>query len=267
MLKEHLQKPIVKHIAMLIAVPLTVTGTGYALFLQQLSVVANSTSPQYTSSQNLSVSYSKNITAAGQRWQYALSVTVKNNGAAATTSWQSTFSLPADFSNVSCTNALCSQPNNILTAVNTGANGTIPANGTLNYSFTFRSSDQNYRFTSLGVSGTLAATYAPVTGLTISASAGTRTKAGKWYTWPYTFTVTNASGGNLAGWRITMPWNTTTNQIASMPATVNYVEAASQLSIFSTQAINNSTSFQFIANLSSTSATYTLSGYAVQGQQ
>ncbi|HSX32505.1 MAG TPA: cellulose binding domain-containing protein [Candidatus Saccharimonadales bacterium] len=252
---------------MLIAIPLALTGTGYALFSQQLSVTANSSAPEYTSSQNLSVSYDKDVSAVGQNWEYAIAVTIKNNGGADTTSWQSTFSLPEDYSNISCTDASCTQPNDVLTAVNTGANGTIPANGTLNYSFTFTSAEQNYRFTSLGVSGTLAPTYAPVTGLTVLAHAGTRTQLGQWYTRPYTFTVTNASGSNLDGWRITIPWDTATNQIASMPATVNYVEEATQLSIFSTQAISNGTDFQFTADLSSMSSAYVLSGYAVQGQQ
>ena len=180
MLRDHIQRPILKHVAMLIVIPLALTGTGYALFSQQLSVTANSTAPEYTSSQNLSVNYDKNVAAVGQDWEYTISARIRNNGTADTTSWQSTFSLPEDYSNVNCVDALCSQPNGVLSAANTGANGTIAANDTLTYSFTFRSTEQNYRFTSLGVSGTLAPAYAPVSGLTVLASAGARTQLGQW---------------------------------------------------------------------------------------
>jgi hypothetical protein len=266
MLRNLLQASILKHIVMLLAIPLFLSGTGYALFSQQLSVNTQATSPVYTSSQNLSVSYTKSVAPAGQNWAHSTTVTIKNNGTKATTAWQSTFSLPAGYSNMSCTSATCSQANNTNTAVNTVGNGAIAAGSTLNYTFTFRSASQTYRFSTIGISGTLAVTYAPVSGLNVSYTTGTRTKAGKWYTWPYTFTVTNNSGQNLAGWRIQAPWSTTNNQVASMPATVNYVEATTQLTIMSTQAINNGASFQFTANLSSTSATYSMTGHTVEGQ-
>jgi hypothetical protein len=51
-----------------------------------------------------------------------------------------------------------------------------------------------------------------------------------------------------------------------MPTTVNYVEAATQLTILSKQAINNGTNFQFVANLSSTNSSWAMTGYSVQGQ-
>jgi len=251
---------------MLVAIPLALTSVGYALFSQQLSIHANATEPVYTSSHNLSISYTKSIVSAGGKWQYTITVTVYNNNSRTTNSWQSTFSLPSDFSNLTCSNATCTQANSINTANNTTGNATIAANSSVVYTLVFRSSQQNYRFTSVGVSGTLTPIYASVSGLTVSASAGTRTKSGKWYTWPFTFTVTNASGQNLAGWRILIPWNTSTNQVNSMPTTVNYVETATQLTILSKQAINNGTSFQFVANLSSTSQNYVLSGYTVDGQ-
>jgi hypothetical protein len=256
----------VKHTVMLIGIPLVLMSSGYALFSQQLSVNAHATEPVYTSSQNLSVSYTKSVAAAGAKWQYTITVTIKNNGTKNTSSWQSTFSLPSDFSNITCTSASCTQASSTNTAVNTGTNGTIVAGGTLNYTLVFRSSQRTYRFTTIGISGTLVPVYAAVSGLTVSASAGTRTKSGKFFIWPYTFTVTNNSGQNLDGWRILIPWNTTTNQVNSMPTTVNYVETATQLTIMSKQVINNGTAFQFTANLGSTSSTYVLSGYSVEGQ-
>jgi hypothetical protein len=256
-----------KHVILLVTIPLALMSSGYALFSQHLSVNANATEPVYTSSQNLSVSYTKVVAAAAGKWQYTITVKIKNNnGVKSTSSWQSTFSLPAGFSNTSCTNASCTQASNTNTAVNTGTNGTIAAGATLTYTLVFRAASQTYRFTNIGISGVLVPTYSPVSGLTVSASVGTRTKSGKWFVYPYTFTVTNNSGQNLDGWRILIPWNTSTNQVGSMPTTVNYVETSTQLTILSKQAINNGTNFQFTASLDSTSSTYVLSGYSVEGQ-
>lgn len=264
--RNFLRNPTFRHIAALVAVPLLLSSTGYALFAQQLSVNASTTSPTYTASQNMSVSYTRTVTPSGSNWLYTIGVTIKNNGTRSLSAWRSAFSLPTGAASISCTNATCTQASSINTAVNTGTNGTVAAGGTVAYTLSFTSALQNYHFTSIDTSGTLTPIYSAVTGLTVSASAGTRTKSGKWYTWPYTFTVTNNSGQNLAGWRILAPWSTTSNQVASMPATVNYVESASQLTILSTQAIANGTNFQFTANLSSTSQTYTLTGYTVEGQ-
>jgi hypothetical protein len=256
MLLNFLRTSILRRIATLIAVPLLLSSTGYALFAQQLSVHATATSPVYTATQNLAVSYDRIVTAAGPRWLYAIAVTIKNNGTHDTTAWQSSFSLPADAADVSCTDADCSQANDTNTALNTGSNGGITAGGTEAYSLSFTSATQDYTFTAIDISGTLANTYADISGLSVSASAGTRTQAGQWYTWPYTFTVTNNSGQDLDGWRIRTPWDTGTNQVATMPASVDYLETANQLIILSTQSIANGASFQFTADLSSTSHAY-----------
>jgi hypothetical protein len=266
MLRNFLRTPIFRHIAMLIAIPLLLSSTGYALFAQQLSVSATATSPAYTSSQNLSVSYTKDVAAAGQNWLYTVAVTIKNNSTRDTTGWQSAFSLPTDYANISCSDATCTQTDDTNTAVNTGSNGAIAAGGMLTYTFSFTSLSQTYRFTAIDVSGTLATAYEPVSGLTVIAVAGTRTESNGWYIWPYTFTVTNASGQDLDGWRILAPWDTSSNQVAGMPGAVNYIELAHQLTILSTQAIAHNTSFQFTADLSSTSPAYVLSGYSVDGQ-
>lgn len=258
---------ILRHIIMLVTIPLVLTSTGYALFSQNLSLHANATKPTYTSSQNLLLTYTKTVAPSGSNWLYTINATVTNTSSTRTASaWQATFTLPSGYSSITCTNATCSQASNVNTAVNTGTNGTINTNGTVSFTFTFISSQQNYIFTSIGVSGTLTPIYQTVSGLTVSASAGTRTKSGKWYTWPYTITVTNASGQNLAGWRVLIPWDTTSNQVSSIPTTVNYTEATTQLTIMSKQAITTGTNFQFVANLSSTNSAWVMSGYTVEGQ-
>ncbi len=101
---------------MLISIPFVLSSTGYALFSQQLSVTGTATKPAYASSENLSVSYVKTITSSNGSWNYQISVTIKNNGTNGVTAWQSQFSLPSDFSALSCTNSLCSQSGTTNTA-------------------------------------------------------------------------------------------------------------------------------------------------------
>jgi uncharacterized protein affecting Mg2+/Co2+ transport len=240
-------------------------STGYALFSQNLSINANATKPAYTSSQYLFLSYTRSVAPSGSNWRYTYSVTVKNTSSTRTISaWQATFSLPSGYSSVNCTNAGCSQASNVNTAVNTGTNGTINPNGTVTFTFAFTAAQQNYRFSDISVSGTVVPIYQTVTGLTVSVSAGTRVKNKNIYTWPYTITVTNNSGQDLAGWRLLIPW-TNSESVDSIPATVNYVATATQLQITSKQGISNGANFQFIASLSSTNSGWSMSGQTVQG--
>jgi hypothetical protein len=240
-------------------------STGYALFSQNLSLHANATKPTYNSSQYLRLTYTKTVTPSGSNWLYTINATVTNTSSTRTASaWQATFTLPSGYSSVTCTNATCSQASNVNTAVNTGTNGTINPGGTATFTFTFISTQQNYIFTTVSVAGTIVPIYQTVSGLTVNATAGTRTKTKNIYTWPYTITVTNNSGRDLAGWRVLIPWDAT-NSVDSMPATVNYVATATQLQITSLQSINNGANFQFVAGLSSTNSSWVMSGYTVEG--
>lgn len=266
-LKHHRLSTPLRQVALLTAIPLALTSSGYALYSQQLSVHGNATEPVYTSSQNLSISYTKSTAQIRAKWKYTITVIVKYNGTGTVTAWNSAFSLPADFSNISCANANCTQASATNTAVNKASNGTINPGGTVTYTLIFRSASATYRFTNISISGTLAPVYAPVAGLTVAAVGGTQTKSGKWFNRPYAITVTNNSGQNLPGWRMIIPWSTSTNKVTSMPATVNYTQTATQLNIFSTQAINTGTTFQFTPTLGSTSSTWVMSGYTIEGLQ
>lgn len=260
-----LRSPILRRVLMLITIPLVLTSTGYALFSQSLSVNGGAQLPNYTSSQNLSLSYTKSVAAQGQVWTYTVSVTVKNDSGSRTVSaWQTTFDLPSDYSNNSCTNATCSVAGTTITAVNTGTNGTIGPGGSVTYSFTFRSASQTYLFGNITVSGTLVPVYQTVSGLSMTAVAGTRTKSGNKYTWPYTITVTNNSGQNLVGWRITANWSST-ETVASMPTTVNYTTTTTQIIITSKSALNTGNNFVFNPSFTSTNASWALTGYIVEG--
>jgi hypothetical protein len=250
---------------MLVAIPLALTSTGYALFSQQLSVNATGNVPNYTSSQNLSVSYSQSSAPSGQNYLITTSVTIKNNsGTQGVTAWNSTFDLPSGYSNLNCSNATCSQTSNVNTAVNTGTNGLISPGGTATYTFVFKYSLPSFKFTTITISGTLAPIYQTMAGLTMSAVAGSGSTKQGVTTVPYTITVSNNTGQNLSAWRIIADWSST-ETVATMPTTVNYTTTTTNITITSKSAINTGTNFVFSPSFSSTNSGWVLTGYSVQG--
>lgn len=266
MLRLRRNKIAFKNILILLAIPLALSSTGYAIFSQQLSVIGDSANVAYYSTQHLDLTYTKSVSASGSDWVYTMSpMTVKNNGTLATLTWQVKFDIPTGATQFSCTNANCTQSGVTVTAVNTGTNGSIAAGSSTNFSCTFKTNISNYSLQNIYVSGTLVLVYQTMAGLTMGRSIGTRTKSGKWYYWPYTITVYNSSGYAIRGWRITASWSSTTNVVSSMASTVNYTTSATQLTITSKTGMNNGTTFPFAATLGSTNMNWTLSGYAVQG--
>lgn len=253
---------------LLLVVPLAVTSTAYALFSQQLSIDATANSPGYTATQNLSLSYDKTVSQEGQGYTYRINpMSVKNNGTGTIDSWQVIFDVPADASQLNCTDANCTQDGQTVTVTNTITNGTIDGGNTATFSLQFKSSQSSYVLQNINVSGTLAPVFEAMPGLTVSANAGSMTQSGPWYDRPYTITVTNDSGNAITGWRIQAPWSTSTNRVVSMPGTVNYIEATSQLTILSKSGIADGATFQFTPTLGSTNAGWTLTGYTVEGSQ
>jgi hypothetical protein len=259
-----LKQPLKRALA-IISIPFVLSSTGYALFSQQLSVAGDASKPAYSSSQDLSVSYTKAISPQESNWTYSITVNITNNGSTGVTAWLSDFSLPSDYSSVSCTDSSCSQSGNINTAQNSATNATIAPGGTVSYGFTFTTAEPNYRFTSIAVSGTPEITYGTVEGLTVTATAGTTTQSGGIYTTPYSITVSNNSGQEVTGWRILIPWSAT-NSVSSMEQSVDYTQSASELRIFSTQSLQDNSSHEFNASLSSTDSNWVLDNYVVEGQ-
>ncbi len=254
-----------RHILMLLAIPLALMSTGYALFSQQLTISANGNKPAYSSSNNVIITYSKTYGTQGQKTVINFAVTVKNTGSSSITAWQAAFDVPTDYAQLSCANTVsCSTSGARVTVVNGSGNGTIAAGGTTAFTFSFNTASSDWILQNVAVAGTVTAVYQTISGLTVSTSAGTRTKSGKNYYWPYTFTVTNNSGSAISAWRIQAPWSSA-NTITNLSSTVNYVATTSQLTLLSTTGMTNSTTFQFTATLSSTSSAYTFTGYTIQG--
>lgn len=253
--------------AVLIIIPLTLTSVGYALFSQNLSVNTTTIKPSYSSSEGLRVTYSRSVAPVGGNWTHTLNpITITNYGGVGVTDWRFVFTLPEGFTNLSCTNATCTINGQVVTMVNTGTNGTIIPAGSISVSMSYTTSLQRYTLQDVSISGTLALTFQNMAGLTVSRTVGARTKLGQWYRWPYNFTVTNNTGLTLRAWRITgTPWNTSSNRVNSITATVNYISGASSLTMDRTATFATGTNYAFTANLESTDINWALTAYPVQG--
>lgn len=257
---------MLRQMAILIAIPLALSSVGYALFTQRLSINTSTTKPAYSSSQGLRVTYSDTVTAAGQNWTHTLSpITITNYGSVAVSAWQFVFTLPSGYSNLSCTSGTCTANGNIITMVNT-TNGTINPGGSVTVSLSYRTNLTKYVLQDISISGTYVPQYQTMSGLTVSRTVGTRTKSGQWYRWPYNFTIVNNTGQTIQGWRIVAtPWNSSTNRVNSITATVNYVSGASSLTMTRTASFPSGTNYAFTANLESTDINWALTAYPVEG--
>lgn len=257
-----------KHVAMLVAVPLVLTGTGFALFSQKLSINTTVAKPLYNSQQFIYMTYAKTVTAQSSVWLYSISpMTITNKGVTSITAWQVKFDVPTGASTVTCpATVTCTRAGNTVTINNGGANGTIAAGASTTFNISFTAPANNSILQNIITTGTFSTAFQNVAGLTASFTRGTRTKQGLWYNWPYNFSVVNASGQNLSAWRITATWSSTKNRVNSMQNTVTFTTNATTLTINSISAINNGVTFNFTSSLGSTNINWVLTGLVIQGR-
>jgi len=263
--RYHRKRVFLRHILLLISIPLILTSGSYALFTQNLSIDATQGAPLYVSSQYLLLTYTKTLTVVGGVQRYSIGFTIKNNGPVGVTAWRIKFDLPSDFTNFACaSSSTCSRVGLTETIVNGGKNGTIAVGGTRSLTISFRTALTDYTLQNVYISGTYAAGYQTITGLTVGVAQGTRTFINPYYRWPVTFTVTNNSGFTLSAWQITVPW-TTARTVISMPSGVTYTTNATQLLINSTVPITNGSTYVFTPTLGSTGSTWTVTA-TIKGQ-
>lgn len=246
---------LVRQGIMLVTLPLLLAGSGYALFSQNLSLATTTRNVSYTSLINAAVKYTKTVTTQGSEQIYTINpMTVYNRGSQAYDTWQVRFDLPADATQFTCDTAVvCSQAGTTMTISNGAANGAIAAGGNTSFSFTFKSAGAFYSLENISATGHLPATWQTIAGLTVTASAGTRSKS-KPYTWPLTVSVKNSSAQAISGWRVTItPW-VASYTMSGLPANVTYVSNGTSLVLTGTNAINNGgTTYSFTATVNSNS--------------
>lgn len=249
---------LLSHAVFLLSIPLLLSGTTYALLSQNLSLNATTTDPVYVATQYLFMSYTKTVTTVSTLKNYSVPITIRNNGPIGVTAWQIKVDLPADTTIYTCpTSVTCTKTGQTLTIVNGASNGSIAKNATRSFTITFRTADPYYTLQNVYVSGTYAAGYQTITGLTVARVQGTRTFVSPYYRWPVTLTVTNTSGYTLSSWQITITWSSA-RTVISMPAGVTYTTNATQLLITSTQPIANGETYVFTPVLGSTSSSWTV---------
>lgn len=237
---------IIRQLMMLSVLPLALTGTGYALFSQDLHINANVTKPAYSANQNLYFAYTTTETAGKNTINYTLSpVTITNKGSIAINSWQATFDVPSDVSHVSCSSSVtCKKSGTTVTVTSGTANSTLLAGTATDFTMSFASSISKYTLQNITIGGTYAATYQPVAGLSVNFTQGATTQHGSQYSYPHTFTVTNKSAQTIFAWQVTCTWTDNPFSVSADP-TVDYASNLNTITFTGSTAIspNNSTSF------------------------
>lgn len=193
-------------------------------------------------------------------------MTITNKGVTSVTAWSIKFNVPTGVTTVTCSSTVtCTRSGVTVTVVNKAANGTIAAGASVTFTVSFTSSTAKYTLQNVIVSGTLSTTYQTIAGLTVGFVKGTVTKNGSTYTYPYTFTVTNASGQNLSAWQALCSWssNATTSTVDS---TVNYTTAAARITFTSKAALDSAANIVFNGTFTKNSSTWTISSCTIQGK-
>lgn len=247
-------------------VPVLMVSTGYALFTQDLSIDATGSLPSYVSNQYMTVTYTKTATLATGLYTYKLTpMVIKNNGVTGVTAWQVRFTVPADASAMVCptaTTASCSLVGTTVTITNGTGNATIATGATRSITnFSFKSATAAYTPQNVVISGTFATTYTTITGLTVVATAGTKSGGA----FPLTVTVSNNSGQPISGWKVTVP--TTRTCTSTVPSGVTYTCTVSVLTYTAASvAIAAGAQYQFNTTVTTNMTKWTTSGAAVTGK-
>lgn len=210
--------------------------------------------------------YTKTETANGSNTNYSLSMTVQNKGVTNVTAWQVKFDVPSNVTTVTCQSTVtCTKSGVTVTLKNGTGNATIAAGAsTTAFTITFTSATARYVLQNVYVSGTYSTTYQTISGLTIGYVAGTRTRAGSTYTYPYTFTVTNNTAQTL-GWKAVCTWssNPTTKTVAT---TVSYTAATANITFTYKTSVTALNTFPFTGSFALNSSTWTISGCTITGK-
>lgn len=253
---------------MLLALPLAISSTGYALFSQQLTINAQTGKPAYNSSQYMYATYTKTETAQGSNTLYNFNpITITNKGVTGVTAWQLEFDVPSDASQITCpTSVTCSRSVNTETIVNGTGNGTIAAGGNTTFTFSFVSATARYTLQNIYISGTYSTAYQTISGLTIGNVKGTTSKKGSTTTYPYTFTVTNSTGQNLSAWQAVCTWTALPTSTITVDTTVNYVTSSANITFSSKTALNTGSNIAFNGSFATTTSGWTISSCTVQGK-
>lgn len=260
-------RPLLRQLGLLLSMPVVMIGVSYALFSQNLTLNGNQSSVAYVSNNYTKWTYTKTATLASGKYTYKLNpFVITNNGVTSITAWKVTFTVPADTTAITCpTTVTCSINNttHVVTITRTvtiaaGASSTI--NNTTN-SIRFITATANYIPQNVNVSATYSTAYAAIAGLTVVATAGTKSGGA----FPLTVTITNNSGQSISGWQVTIP--TTRTCTSTVPAGVAYTCTNTVLTYTGAAvSIANGAQYTFNTSVTTNMTTWTTTGAAVKGR-
>lgn len=256
-----------RQVLLLLAMPLLIAGTSYALFTQTLTIDGAGDLPQYISNNYTTVTYTKTASLAGSTYTYTINpMTIKNNGVTSITAWTVTFKVPADVTAITCPTTITCSINTTTDIVTLSDTVTVAAGGTNVVSSTtrpikFSTTTANYALQNITISATYSTAYAAITGLTVVATKGTKA-SGKF---PLTVTITNNSGQSISGWQVTIP--TTAKCTSTVTTGITYTCTSTVLTYTGAAiAIANGSQYQFSTSVTYTPTTWTVTGAAVKGK-
>lgn len=242
----------------LLAIPLLFISVGYALLAQDLSVTGVATTVDHSAPQGLVETHTVTSYQQGQKHYYTFNITITNYGPATYGAWQMLADIPAG-KTAQCTSANCSTASSgTVTATNLANNGQLAPGSSVNFTLTFSSKIANYDLQNIQVSGLASGSYyGPISGLTVSSTAGNQTKVKKYYYRNYTIVVSNNSGQNLAGWRVIIANWPIDGQVRGYSGPINYIANNNELIFTSTGGLAPGQSATFTADLGTRSSTWT----------
>lgn len=256
-----------KQLLMLVVIPTAITGTGYALFSQKLTLTNATTKPLYSSSQGIYAQFNKSEAVQGSNTLYNFNpVTITNRGSSAVTDWQLKFDAPTDMSQLTCpTTVTCTQSGATVTVKSGVSNGSVAVGGSTTFTLSFVSAVSHYTLQNIYISGTVPSVMQPMDNLTFTATPGTKGKSGPNSVYPFTFVVDNKTGQDLSAWQASCNWSATPTT-SGVPTTVNYTTTATSITFTSKTALANGASISFGATFTIRNGNWPLTGCAVQGK-
>lgn len=257
----------IRQLALLSAMPLALTGVGYALFSQNLNLAANTEKPAYTSSQYVYATYTKTETPSGSNTAYSFNpVTITNKGATSITAWQLKFDVPSNVATVTCASTVtCTKSGVTVTVKNGTGNGTIAAGASTTFTMSFTSATAKYTLQNMVVSGTFSTTNQTIAGLSVALIKVSGTKAGATWTYKYTFTVTNATAQSLSAWQAACTWSSAATS-STVDTTVSFSSNASRINFMSKTALAATSNFTFNGTFTKNSSTWVVRNCTITGR-
>ena len=255
-----------KQLIMLIAIPIALTGVGYALYSQKLTVSATVSKPLYSSSLGLNMTYNSTEVVQGSKAIYNLDpITITNRGSSTVTDWQLRFSVPSDAGKLTCpTTVTCTQSLTTIYISSGSSNGNLNPGSSTSFTMSFRSNTRAYMLQDIYINGTRPLDFQTIPGLTITNTVGNITKSGPNSTYPYTFTISNNSGQPVTNWQAVCGWGVLPTT-SGIPSTVNYITASDGITFTSKSSLASGTSLNFGASFTIKSGRWALSGCTIRG--